>query len=111
MKRGSIDTCNVTAVSLIMIRSFRHGGLEEFFLSGSKKGILPDHAAKLARILDRLDASKSPQDMRLPGLQMNPLVGNESGTFAVSVSVNGNWRVTFQFEGEDAIVVDYRDYH
>jgi proteic killer suppression protein len=51
-----------------MIRSFRHKGLESFFITGSKKGILPDHADKIARILDRLDASISPVDMNLPGL-------------------------------------------
>ncbi|MEI1318099.1 type II toxin-antitoxin system RelE/ParE family toxin [Leptospira venezuelensis] len=28
-----------------------------------------------------------------------------------SVWVNGNWRVTFEFEGENAIIVDYEDYH
>nr|WP_231858717.1 type II toxin-antitoxin system RelE/ParE family toxin [Xenorhabdus nematophila] len=28
-----------------------------------------------------------------------------------AVSVNGNWRLTFRFEGEDAILVNYQDYH
>ena len=28
-----------------------------------------------------------------------------------SIWVNGNWRLTFTFDGEDAILVDYRDYH
>jgi toxin HigB-1 len=27
------------------------------------------------------------------------------------VKVSGNWRVTFRFEGEDAVLVDYQDYH
>jgi len=42
-----------------MIKSFRHKGLEDFFLNDVLKGIIPDRAAKLARILDRLDASLS----------------------------------------------------
>ena len=92
-----------------MIRSFRHKGLEQFFLTGSKKNIQPEHADKLARILDRLDASISPSDMALPAYRLHALKGNEAGTW--SVTVNGNWRVTFQFEGQDAVVVDYRDYH
>ena len=92
-----------------MIRSFRHKGLEEFFVTGSKRGILPDHADKIARVLDRLDASISPYDMNLPGYRLHELKGQEDGTW--SVTINGNWRITFQFEGQDAFVVDYRDYH
>jgi proteic killer suppression protein len=83
--------------------------LEQFFITGSKRGILPDHADKIARILDRLDASIAPADMNLPGYRLHELKGQEAGTW--SVTVNANWRVTFQFEGQDAVVVDYRDYH
>lgn len=50
-----------------MIKSFKHKGLEEFFQTGNKKGILPEHAHKLGRILDKLDVSKTPPDMNLPG--------------------------------------------
>jgi proteic killer suppression protein len=28
-----------------------------------------------------------------------------------SIQVNGNYRLTFTFDGEDAILIDYRDYH
>ena len=92
-----------------MIRSFRHKGLELFFITGSKKGIKPEHAEKIARVLDRLDASISPSDMNLPGYRLHELKGQEAGTW--SVTINANWRITFQFEGQDAVVVDYRDYH
>ena len=83
--------------------------MEQFFITGSKRGIQPDHADKIARILDRLDASITPTDMNLPGYRLHELKGQEAGTW--SVTINGNWRVTFQFEGQDAFVVDYRDYH
>ena len=83
--------------------------MEQFFITGSKRGILPEHADKIARVLDRLDASISPADMNLPGYRLHELKGRESGTW--SVTVNANWRITFQFEGQDAVVVDYRDYH
>ena len=92
-----------------MIKSFRHKGLEDFFLSDVLKGIIPDHAAKLARILDRLDASLSVKDMNLPGFKLNKLTGKEKNIWSVWVS--GNWRVTFYFEQGDAYVVDYLDYH
>ena len=92
-----------------MIKSFKHKGLEGFFYDGSRNGINSQHEGKLGRILDRLDASEKPQDMNLPGFRLHELKGKEKGTW--SVWVNGNWRVTFRFDGNDAIVVDYRDYH
>lgn len=73
------------------------------------KGIDPKHTARLARILDRLDASVSPYDMNLPGFKLHELKGKEKGVWSVSVS--GNWRVVFKFEGNDAVQVDYLDYH
>ncbi len=92
-----------------MIKSFKHKGLEQLFISGSKKGIQPEHSNKLLRILDRLDASLSPKDMNLPGYKLHKLIGKEENTWSVWVS--GNWRVTFKFEREDAISVNYEDYH
>jgi len=72
-------------------------------------GIDLNHAARLARILDRLDASLSSHDMNLPGFKLHELKGREKGAWSVSVS--GNWRVVFKFEGNDAVQVDYLDYH
>ena len=92
-----------------MIRSIRHKGLAPFFETGSKSGIQPEHAERLRLLLGRLNAATRPADMRLPGLRLHALKGPRSGTWAVSVS--GNWRVTFRFEGADAEVVDYEDYH
>lgn len=92
-----------------MIKSFKHRGLEKFFYDGIKSGINIKHAQRLARILDRLDASAGAQDMNLPGFKLHKLSGQEKGTWSVRVS--GNWRVTFRFDGNDAVVVDYRDYH
>ncbi|MBM3707789.1 MAG: peptidase [Actinobacteria bacterium] len=92
-----------------MIKSFRHKSLEDFFLNGVIKGIIPDHEVKLARILDRLDALLSVKDMDLPGFKLHKLSGKKAKTWSVWVS--GNWRVTFYFENEDAYIVDYLDYH
>ncbi len=92
-----------------MIRSFAHKGLKDFLETGSKKGIQSDHASILARILDRLDASTSPRDMDLPGYRLHELKGDKQECW--SVTVNGNWRVTFFFVDNDAYLVDYKDYH
>ena len=92
-----------------MIRSFKHKGLARFFQTGSTTGIQADHAKRLRLILARLHAATNPQDMDLPGLRLHKLSAKRAGTWSVSVS--GNWRVTFLFEGEDAEAVNYEDYH
>jgi proteic killer suppression protein len=92
-----------------MIKTFRHKGLQAFFEHGSKAGIRPDHAPKLSRMLRRLDAATAAQDMNLPGWGLHPLSDDLKGHWAVSV--NGNWRMTFTFDGLDVVLVDYMDYH
>ena len=92
-----------------MIKSFRHRGLEKFFQTGSKAGIQAKHARKLRLQLFALDNATLPADMNAPGWRLHSLIGELKGHWAVSVS--GNWRMTFKFEGEDAVLVDYRDYH
>lgn len=92
-----------------MIKSFQHKGLQVFFEKGSKAGIQPHHAPRLSRQLARLDVVKGQEDMNLPGWKLHGLVGNMAGFY--SVTVNGNWRVTFTFDDGDAVLVDYQDYH
>jgi toxin HigB-1 len=92
-----------------MIIGFRHKGLEEFFHTGSVRGIQPAHAKKLRNILGRLDAASGPDDMDLPGFKLHPLKHDLKEHWAVWV--NGNWRLTFRFVGGDAELVDYQDYH
>jgi toxin HigB-1 len=92
-----------------VIKSFRHKGVEKFFLTGSKAGIQAKHATRLAVQLDVLDDAVGVEDMRWPGWKCHPLHGELEGHWAVSV--NGNWCLTFAFEGKNAVLVDYRDYH
>ena len=92
-----------------MIRAFRHKGLESYFRTGSKAGIVAAHAKRLRLQLAALDAAVGPQGMNLPGWKLHPLVGALAGHWAVSVS--GNWRLIFRFKDRDAVVVDYQDYH
>lgn len=92
-----------------MIKSFRHAGLEKFYKTGSKAGIQPHHATKLEEQLTALNRAKSADDMARPASwRLHGLQGKEKHW---SIWVNGNWRLTFTFDGEDVILVDYLDYH
>ena len=92
-----------------MIKSFRHKGLEAFFYTANKKGIRPEHANRLGKILDRLNAADAIKDMNYPGSSLHQLHGNKKDQYTVSVS--GNWRVFFKFINGDAFIIDYDDYH
>jgi proteic killer suppression protein len=92
-----------------MIKSFRHKGLEKFYLKGNSTKIHPNHERRLRLILARLEAIHKPEDMRLPGFDFHILRGDKKEYF--SVSVNKNWRLIFKFDGTDVYDVDYLDYH
>lgn len=107
--RRRIAQRNPLSYATHMIRHFRHKGLQAFFERGSKAGIQPHHAPRLARQLQQLDRAKNAEDMNVPGWRLHTLTGRLDKHW--SVWVNGNWRLTFTFEGEDAVLVDYQDYH
>jgi proteic killer suppression protein len=92
-----------------VIRTFEHKGLEKFFRTGSLAGIQAKHARRLRVQLAMLDQARQPEDMNAPGWRLHPLQARLRDHWAISVS--GNWRLTFRFESEDAILVDYQDYH
>ena len=92
-----------------MIKSFKHKGLRRFFESGTTRGIQAAHAEKLELQLDALDTAVVIEDMNLPSWRLHPLKGRQSRRW--SVTVNGNWRLTFEFRDGDAYVLDYEDYH
>jgi proteic killer suppression protein len=92
-----------------VIKSFSHKGFEAFVHTTSKASIQPAHAKRLRLQLAKLDAAKGPRDMDLPGWRLHALKGSLKGHWAVWV--DQNWRMTFRFEREDAVLVDYQDYH
>lgn len=92
-----------------MIKSWQHNGLKKFYDTGVKSGIRPEHSVRLKIILQRLDAATIESDMNTPGMRFHTLKGELNGFYSVSVS--GNWRVIFGFEGKNAVLVDYLDYH
>lgn len=101
---------NVTRYTRVVIVSFKHKGLEGFWKTESKRGIQPDHAAKLDRILTSLNEAHQPVDLiGFPGYRTHELQGQDRGRW--SIWVNGNWRVTFRFIGTDVELIDYEDYH
>jgi proteic killer suppression protein len=87
---SNTTSCIVTRYTYSVIKSFRHDGVKRFFQTGSK-------------------AATHPSQMNLPGWKWHALSSDLAGHWAISVSAN--WRLTFSFEGEDAILVDYHDYH
>ncbi len=92
-----------------MIRSIRHKGLRKFYESGSKAGIQASHANKLRMQLAALDTAQNIDDMDIPGFRLHELSGPSRNRW--SITVNGNWRLTFEFRGGDAYLLDYEDYH
>lgn len=104
-----MSICIATLYNPAVIRSFQHKGLETFFRTGSKAGIQPIHAKRLRLQLAKLDSAKTARDMDLPGWRLHLLKGRLKDHWAVWV--DKNWRMTFGFENEHAVLVDYQDYH
>jgi len=92
-----------------VIKSFRHKGLRHFFETGRTSGIQARHAKRLRMQLAALDTARTIEDMNLPGFRLHPLKGEQQGRW--SITVNGNWRMTFEFKDANAHVLDYEDYH
>ena len=108
--KKSIGTRNVTGyIWGEMILKFRHKGLRRLYEADSPKGVPPEHVERLRRRLTNLDAATEPDDLDLPGYRLHQLKGARKGEWSITVS--GNWRVTFRFEGHDVTDVDYEDYH
>jgi proteic killer suppression protein len=92
-----------------MIKQFRHKGLERFYTRDDTSGINPQFAPELRRMLTVLNDSNGPQGMNIPNYRLHPMKGDRKGQWAVWVS--GNWRLVFEFEGQDAVNVELLDYH
>lgn len=91
-----------------MILTFKHKGLQELFERGKTRRINSQQQAKCLRRLDVLEAAENPEDMDIPGFHFHVLHGAPT---RYSVRITGNYRVTFEWDGQDAIRVDYEDYH
>lgn len=92
-----------------MISYFRHKGLERLFSTGNASGVPTQRVRRIQLILALLNVARVPAMMDAPGLRFHALKGDREGQFAVSVS--GNWRIVFAFDGEQMVDVDLVDYH
>ena len=92
-----------------MIKSFKHKGLKKYFQTGSISGIQVKHQRKLRMQLTAIDTAQEIDDINLPGFKLHPLKGNRDGVW--SITVNGNWRITFEFIDGNAYILNYEDYH
>jgi proteic killer suppression protein len=92
-----------------MIKSFKHKGLEKLYSSGGTKGIQAKHAKKLRMQLIALDTAQYIEDLDIPGYRLHQLKGRLKGCW--SMSVNANWRITFEFTDGNVYIVNYEDYH
>lgn len=106
------DTCDARCAlryTWIVIKSFKHKGLRQLFESGRTAGVQPNHAKRLRLQPAALDSAYTIDDMQMPGWRLHPLKGELAGRWAITV--NGNWRLTFEFRDGNAYVWDYEDYH
>jgi len=92
-----------------VIHSFRSKALRRFFETGDASRLSVQNSARLRRILIALDTAQRAEDMNIAGLRFHGLKGQSAGRHAVDAS--GNWRVTFGWDGMDAVDVDLEDYH
>ncbi|PHM37568.1 Killer protein [Xenorhabdus mauleonii] len=92
-----------------MIKSFKHKGLRLFFEKEVTAGINPQHAKKLKQRLAVIHDAEEIWEINLPGYDLHPLTGDRRNQWSITVS--GNWRVTFEFIDGDAYIVNYEDYH
>jgi proteic killer suppression protein len=92
-----------------VIKSFRHKGLRRFYETGSTAGVQASHKKRLRIQLIALDTAVTIEDMDIPGFKLHSLKGDRKGLWSVSVS--GNWLITFDFRDGNAHIVNYEDYH
>ena len=92
-----------------MIKSFRHKGLERFFVAADARGLTSAHVPKLSRLLDAIDHAERVADLDVPGWYLHRLKGDMKHLYSLRVS--GNWRITFEFIDGDAHIVNLEDYH
>ena len=105
----SIDSCTGTQYNKFMIRSFRHRGLRRLYERDDPSKIAADQLDRITLALADLDSAGKPSDLDLPGYRLHPLRGDRRGLW--SISITGNWRITFRFEAGDVYDVDLVDYH
>ena len=104
-----LDACNYERYIVTMIQTFRHDGLKRYFETGNPKGLTAEMAKRIQVRLNVLNRAKELKDIALPGFGFHPLKGDREGEH--SISVTGNYRMTFRFERGDVLDLNLEDYH
>ena len=92
-----------------MIKLFKHKGLKKYFESGSTSGIQAKHQHKLRMQLTAIDTTQKIEYIDFPGFKLHRLKSYRTGVW--SITVNGNWRITFEYIDGNAYILNYEDYH
>ncbi len=103
-----VDTCVVACYTASVLKSFRHKGLQELFLSGNTRKIHASLHRCTLRRLDVLDQAETGQELNLPGFIYHPLRGRPK---RYSLHVNGPWCITFEWSRGEAQRVDLEQVH
>jgi toxin HigB-1 len=92
------------------IRTVRHKGLKRFIEDDDDRGIRRDLTGRVRRILAALIIVENVEGLEgPPGWRIHQLTGDRAGTWSISVS--GNWRVTFDIGSGETHNLDLEDYH
>ncbi len=92
------------------IASISHKGLREYYLDGNAKGLKQDLIPRIRTILFALEAAPEMASLEGPqGWRIHQLKGDRAGES--SISVTGNWRLTFRIEDGAITDLNLEDYH
>lgn len=94
----------------MQIKSFAHKGLERFVETDDSRALRADLVPRIRRVLTALILAPDPENIvGPPGWRLHRLTGDRAGTWSISVS--GNWRITFDSRDGDILNLDLEDYH
>jgi len=92
------------------IRSVQHRGLKRFIEEDHTRELRPDLVGRIRRVITALVLAPTAQNiLGPPGWRIHQLTGDRAGTWSISVS--GNWRITFRVEADEITELDLEDYH
>jgi toxin HigB-1 len=92
------------------LRSARHRGLKRFIEEDDSREFRPDLVNRVRRILTALQSAQDIDGLSgPPGWRIHQLTGDRAGTWSISVS--GNWRITFDLQNGEIRNLDLEDYH
>lgn len=92
------------------IVSVRHKGLAKLLKSGEVTGMRRDLVRRVGNAVMALRSAATIEEVQTtPGMRVHKLSGRREGTWSVAVS--GNWRLTFDADGDEIHNLDLEDYH